>query len=158
MLQQGRFDINPMQRFNAAAMNEGPYPLAASITGKFKSYFENRSIPVGDTAVPNPTDEIITESPETRMVVVSDGHLAQDAYASDPSNISFILNIVDWLALDEGLIQIRTRDVTTRPLAEVGEGAKTTIKYANMLGPASLVILIGVVRWQIRRRRKNTEL
>ena len=83
---------------------------------------------------------------------------AQDAYASDPSNIAFLLNAVDWLALDEGLIQIRTREVTNRPLAEVSEGVKTTVKYANILGPASLVILFGVVRWQLRRRRKSTEL
>ena len=91
-------------------------------------------------------------------MVIADGHLALDSYASDPSNISFLLNAVDWLALDEGLIQIRTRDVTNRPLADIAEGVKATVKYANMIGPASLVVVIGVVRWQIRRRRRNREL
>jgi gliding-associated putative ABC transporter substrate-binding component GldG len=158
MLQRGRYDINPMQQFNAALMKEGPFPLAATITGSFKSYFENRSVPRGDTTVPASQLTVMSDGPETRLIVIGDSHLALDTYASDPSNIAFLLNAVDWLALDEGLIQIRTRGVTNRPLAEVSEGVKTTVKYANILGPASLVILFGVIRWQIRRRRKNLEL
>jgi gliding-associated putative ABC transporter substrate-binding component GldG len=158
MLQRGRFDISPMQRFSPAELREGPYPLAAAISGKFRSFFENKSVPRGDSTAPVENTTIVTESPDTRLIVIGDGHLALDTYASDPSNITFLVNAVDWMSLDEGLIQIRTRDVTNRPLADVSEGVKTSIKYANMIGPATLVILIGVIRWQMRRRRKNTEL
>ena len=61
------------------------------------------------------------------------------------------------LAREEDLIQIRTREVTSRPLAEVSEGVKATVKYANIFAPPALVILIGLFRWQIRRRRKSME-
>jgi gliding-associated putative ABC transporter substrate-binding component GldG len=157
-LQRGRFDINPMQKLDAAAMTEGPFVLGAAISGSFKSYFAGKQIPRGDTtATVLPNLNIVNESPETRIVVIGDGHIAQDAYMSDPSNVTFLLNTVDWLSLDEALMQIRTREVTSRPLADVSSGVKATVKYANIFIPAILVILIGVVRWQMRRRRKSLE-
>lgn len=157
-LQRGRYDINPMQRVQYATFNEGPFVLGVALSGVFHSYFEGREIPRGDSSTVIPADlKIATVSPETRLVVIGDGHIAQDAYMTDPSNVTFLLNLVDWLALDEGLIQIRTREVTSRPLADISQGAKTTIKYANIFLPPAVVILIGLVRWQIRRRKKNLE-
>jgi gliding-associated putative ABC transporter substrate-binding component GldG len=157
-VQRGRFDISPMQKVDAASMNEGPFVLGAALNGIFKSYFAGKPIPQGDTtASPSANLTIVDESPETRVVVIADGHIAQDAYMSDPSNITFLLNMVDWLALDEALMQIRTREVTNRPLADVSEGVKATVKYANIFIPAIIVIMIGVVRWQMRRRRKGLE-
>ena len=70
-------------------------------------------------------------------------------------NLSFFMNIVDWLAQDEDLIQIRTRNVTARPLKDVSTGTKQFVKYANILGPPILVILLGIVIWVMRRGRKQ---
>jgi len=157
-LQSGRYDINPQTKLDPKTFNEGPFVLGAALSGSFKSYFEGKDIPRGDSTLTQPTGlNIIPESPETRIVVIGDGHLAEDMYASDPSNMAFLLNMVDWLSLDEDLIQIRTREVTSRPIAEVSEGVKATVKYANIFAPPALIILIGLVRWQIRRRRKNME-
>lgn len=157
-LQTGRYDISPQVRLDTKTFTEGPFVLGIALDGSFRSYFEGKEIPRGDTTVVRPADlAIVSQSPETRIVVVADAHLAQDAYASDPSNTAFLLNLVDWLALEEDLIQIRTREVTSRPIAEVSEGVKATVKYANIFASPILVILVGVVRWQIRRRRKNWE-
>lgn len=71
--------------------------------------------------------------------------------------MAFVLNMVDWLALDEQLIQIRSREVTNRPLADISDGMKATVKYANIFVPTAIVVLIGIARWQIRRRKKSTE-
>ncbi len=158
-VQRGRFDIRPMQPIDPQSLTEGPLVLGAALEGVFQSYYAHREIPRGDTTVPvasSPTPDL--ESPRTRLVVIGDGHIAEDAYMSDPSNVTFLLNMVDWLTLDENLIQIRTRAVTNRPLAEISDGMKATIKYANIFAPAVLVIVIGVVRWQMRRRRKYMEL
>lgn len=157
-LQTGRYDINPQPRIDYSDYNQGPFVLGAAISGVFKSYFQDREIPRGDTAFPQAAGlEVIPESPPTRLVVVGDGHLAQDMFLSDPSNVTFLLNMVDWLAHEEDLIQIRTREVTSRPLAEVSDGVKATVKYANIFAPPALVVLIGLFRWQIRRRRKSME-
>lgn len=158
-LERGRFDINPLQRTtDPATMNEGPYVLGIALDGIFKSYYQDKEVPRGDTtAAPPASSSVISESPTTRIVVVGDGHIAEDAYQSDPSNMTFLLNMVDWLALDEDLMRIRTREVTSRPLVDVSEGVKTTVKYANIFAPPALVILIGLFRWQLHRRRKKTE-
>ena len=158
-LQSGRYDIKPPEKLNQAEYTDGPYVMGAAVSGAFDSWFKDRQIPEGDSAAVAPPDvEVIPNSPQTRLVVVGDGHLAQDMYLGDPSNLAFLLNMVDWLAGEEDLIHIRTRDVTSRPLAELATGVKTTIKYANIFAPPALVIIIGLIRWQVRRRRKNVEL
>ncbi len=157
-LQTGRYDIKPLEKLNPADFTEGPYTLGAALSGVFKSFFEGKAIPPGDTAMTAPAYiTIVPNSPDTRLVILGDGHLAQDQYLGDPSNLTFLLNMVDWLAGEEDLIQIRTRDVTARPLADISTGMKATVKYANILAPPILVILIGLFRWQARRRRKNVE-
>jgi len=156
--QTGRFDIKPVEKIDASQYTGGPYVLGAAIEGEFTSYFDGKAVPRGDSLAPPPSNiEIVTTSPETRLLVVGDGHLAQDMYLQDPSNMAFLLNMVDWLAGDEDLIAIRTRDVTNRPIAEVSAGVKNSVKYANMFLPPLILIVIGLVRWQMRRRRKNTE-
>jgi ABC-type uncharacterized transport system involved in gliding motility auxiliary subunit len=157
-LQMGRYDISPMQKTSQAEYKEGPYALAATLTGSFSSAFMGKEVPRGDSAAAPPiTTKIVEKSPETRMVIVGDGHLAQDPYMSDPSNVNFLLNAADWLALDEALIQIRTKQIASRPLADISDGLRATIKYINIFVPAVLVIVIGLARWQMRRRRKSSE-
>jgi ABC-type uncharacterized transport system involved in gliding motility auxiliary subunit len=157
-LKKGQYSINPDPQEDFDDFTEGPYVLGAALEGVIRSFFENREIPRGDTTLPQAAGlEILPSSPETRLVVVGDGNFAQDMYASDPSNVAFLMNMIDWLAMEEELIQIRTRDVTYRPLAEVSAGVKATVKYANIFAPPALVVLIGLIRWQIRRRRKNME-
>jgi ABC-type uncharacterized transport system involved in gliding motility auxiliary subunit len=63
--------------------------------------------------------------------------------------------MVDWLSQDEALIAIRSKQVSPRPLKEISAGAKKAVKYGNTFGLPFLVILFGVVRWQIRRRVKT---
>ena len=152
--QSGRFEINPTRpQFKSLAFPMNGIPVAATVTGTFSSLFNEREIP----ALPDGGSwegDLITSSPETRIVVVGDGKFGTDGYLSTRSNANFFQNIVDWLALDESLIHIRTREVTARPLAETTEGMKRVIKYSNIFIPAIVIILIGVIRWQIRRKYK----
>jgi ABC-type uncharacterized transport system involved in gliding motility auxiliary subunit len=81
---------------------------------------------------------------------------ATDRYASSAAeNGVFVLNAVDWLAQDEGLIGIRSRDrrpprlVFTSPMLQQG------IKYGNVLGVPFLIALAGFVRLVRRRRRAD---
>jgi gliding-associated putative ABC transporter substrate-binding component GldG len=157
-VQTGRFDINPPEKINPAEYNGGPYVLGITVEGEFPSFFAGKEIPQGDAgAEPPENTEIIPVSAPTRLVAIGDGHLVQDTFLNDPSNLAFLLNMVDWLAGEEDLIGLRTREVTNRPIAEVSAGVKTGVKYANIFIPPIVVILIGIIRWQIRRRRKNLE-
>jgi ABC-type uncharacterized transport system involved in gliding motility auxiliary subunit len=73
-------------------------------------------------------------------------------------NQVFLLNIIDWLTLGEQLIGIRSRGVTDRPLMETTEATKTFIKTANMLVVPLLIILFGLARFYIRRRKRRNQV
>jgi len=96
-----------------------------------------------------------------KMVVFSDGNFAvngegQNAQQLSPDNVSLMANAIDWLSDDTGLIELRTKGVTSRPLdASLEDGTKTLLKYLNFLLPLVLVIIYGIFRFQLKRKKRN---
>lgn len=95
-----------------------------------------------------------------RLVVIGDGDFAvngtgQTARAQEPDNISLLVNGIDWLSDDTGLIQLRTKGVTARPIIQVADGTKTLLKYGNFTLPILLVMGYGLFR---ARRRKHQRI
>jgi hypothetical protein len=96
-----------------------------------------------------------------KMVIFSDGDFAvngegQNAQQLSEDNVSFMANAIDWLSDDTGLIELRTKGVTSRPLdTSLEDGTKTLIKYLNFLLPIALIIIYGVIRFQIKRKKRN---
>ncbi len=88
----------------------------------------------------------------TRMVVIADGDFPlTTSQRRPPDNINLISNAIDWLSDDTGLVSLRTKGVTSRPLDELSDGSKTVIKYANFLLPVLLAIGYGLYRYQQNR-------
>jgi gliding-associated putative ABC transporter substrate-binding component GldG len=140
--QTGFMMIDPMHRYTPEELSEANIPLAAVVSGSFKSLFtggENKSL-VSQTE----------KSPDTRMIVVGDGDFMKDDFASNRGNITFFNNIVDYLADDAGLITIRSKDVALPPLEQVADGTKKMLKYGDLLVPPLLVIGYGLLRWRRR--------
>jgi ABC-type uncharacterized transport system involved in gliding motility auxiliary subunit len=92
------------------------------------------------------------------MLVMGDGDMAMDRNMGSQSSLVFLMNVVDWLSQDEGLIAIRSKNVSTRPLDEVSDGVKSFTKYLNIVGMPIVVVVIGVVRWQLHKSRKRRAL
>jgi len=96
-----------------------------------------------------------------KIIVFGDGDFAvngegQGAQQLGEDNISFMSNAIDWLTDDTGLIALRTKGVTSRPLdASLEDSTKTLLKYLNFLLPIILVILYGVFRFQVKRKIRN---
>ena len=152
--QVGRFEINPNKpTFRQLNYPLSGIPMAATIIGSFPSYFAGKDIPQPEEGEPF-QGEVIPVSPETRLVVVGDGNFITDSWLSSLSSANFFLNTVDWLAQDESLIHIRNREITTRPLTDTSKSLKAVTKYGNIFIPALLVILLGVILWQIRSKHK----
>lgn len=91
-----------------------------------------------------------------RMVVFGDGDFMvsgsrQQGRSLQPDNVSLLVNAIDWLSDDTGLIDLRTKGVTSRPIAQLEDSTKTIIKYANFLLPILLVVGYGLVRMQQNR-------
>jgi gliding-associated putative ABC transporter substrate-binding component GldG len=148
------FDINPFREFGPGDFARGGRILAATLQGRFKSNFADQDLSEIEQEV-GFVDSVLTESPETRMVVAADADFITDRNLRGTDNLAFFLNMVDWLSQDEALIAIRSKEVAPRPLKEISAGAKKAIKYGNTFGLPLLVILFGVIRWQVRRRVKS---
>jgi gliding-associated putative ABC transporter substrate-binding component GldG len=92
----------------------------------------------------------------SKLVVIADGDFVvngagQQPRRLQPDNVSLLSNTIDWLSDDTGLIALRTKGVTSRPIDELEDSTKTIIKYANFALPLLLVIIYGLVRFQYNR-------
>ena len=68
-----------------------------------------------------------------------------------PDNVNLMVNSVDWLSDETGLIDLRTKAITARPLKDVDEGRALFLKWLNFLLPIVLIILYGIYRNQRNR-------
>ena len=81
-----------------------------------------------------------------------------NGFITAPGNAEFFLNAVDWFTWGDDLIGIRSKKMLNRPLPILSERQKRLIKYGNMIGVPLVVILIGVIRFYLRQRRRNAYL
>ena len=89
-----------------------------------------------------------------RMIVVGDASFTEANYAqNNPGNLLFLANAIDWLAQDEALIDIRSKNRTPPALVFESDGSKNLLKWGNLLGVPLLFVLVGFARVTGRRRR-----
>ena len=100
----------------------------------------------------------------SKMIVIGDGDFAvngqgQQAQQLAPDNVNLLVNSIDWLSDDSGLINLRTRGVTSRTLEQVSDTRKNFLKWLNVLLPVLLIIGYGLLRMQknrmVRDKRRN---
>jgi len=142
--QTGFMMIDPMHRYTADELSESNIPMAAVVSGSFKSYFSTTG---GDNKALVPQ---ATKSPDTRIIVVGDGDFMRDDFAGNRGNLTFFINIVDFLADDAGLITIRSKNVAQPPLEQISDGTKKLLKYGDLILPPLLIIGYGLLRWRRR--------
>ncbi|MFA6393970.1 MAG: GldG family protein [Patescibacteria group bacterium] len=132
------FNLSP-QNIPAPASSRGKYSLAVLATGNFQSAYES-----GKTF-------------SSRIAVVGDSDFIKDSFLRNaPDNLALFQNLTDILSLDEDLINIRSKGVTSRPVKELSEAGKATARYGNVFGVTAIVIALGAVRYISRRRRKES--
>ena len=92
-----------------------------------------------------------------RMVVIGDANfpVAEAQQQAQPDNVNLLVNSIDWLSDDTGLLELRTQGATARPIDEMEDGKKAVIKYLNFLLPVLLVIGYGIFRAQRNRILRN---
>lgn len=94
------------------------------------------------------------ELPKSKMIIVGDADfpVSEGQQRVNPDNINFLVNAVDWLSDDTGLMELRTEGATARPIDKLEDVQKIIIKYLNFLLPILLVIIYGIIRMQRNRR------
>ncbi|MCF7811180.1 GldG family protein [bacterium] len=157
--QNSPYDINPLTQQGKYNYDQAHLPLGVLLQGKFTSFWKDKSVPLNEEGEPVSEDDIIPVSSDTRIVVFGDAFFFQDQYVVQGlDNLTLVLNVIDWLAQDERLISIRSREVSSRPIGEVSDSTRRTVKYSNLLIPPLLVILFGLFRWRVRKASKKTAL
>ncbi|MBM3329776.1 MAG: hypothetical protein FJY67_09955 [Calditrichaeota bacterium] len=155
-IQSMPFDINPLTQRGKGTWEHSGIPLGVLIQGRFTSYWAGKDAPLDSEGNPVTTVPVTAESPETRIVVIGDANFIHDQYiVPGLDNLTMALNLIDWLAQDEQLITIRSREVTSRPIGEVTDATRNTVKTVNLAIPPLLVLFYGLARWRMRKATRK---
>ncbi|MCF4102752.1 gliding motility-associated ABC transporter substrate-binding protein GldG [Gillisia sp. M10.2A] len=143
-----------------ASYTSGEQPLAVLLEGKFKSVYKNRIKPFGTAAK--------DDSKSTKMIVISDGDIIKnqvsrgepqelgfDRYTGNTyGNKEFLLNAVNYLLDDSGLISIRSKEVSIAFL-DTEKASEERIKWQliNLLFPLVLLSLGAILFSYFRKKR-----
>lgn len=123
-----------------------------------KQWTEN-DFPLSGIPVAALFDGKLVGNNSSKLILVSDGNFpvngeGQQAMQLQGDNVNLMVNAIDWLSDDTGLIELRTKGVTSRPLDQIEDGTKATLKWLNFLLPIILIVVYGIFRMQMKRRIK----
>lgn len=121
-----------------------------------KKWTEN-DFPLSKLTVAGLLSGKIAGDAEARILLISDGDFPVNGEGPrpqqlQPDNINLMVNGVEWLSDQTGLIDLRTKAVTSRPLDNIEDGRKNFLKWFNFLLPLVAVVLFGIIRNQRNRR------
>ncbi len=146
---------------NPADFNNGNQPMAVLLEGEFKSAYADRVQPY-KTSLEKAT------STANKMIVIADGDLiANQVTRGKPEplgidkftgqqfgNKEFLLNCVNYLVSDSGLIQIRSKTIELKILdREKSYTERTFYQLLNVLLPLILLSIFGVTFNYIRKKK-----
>lgn len=149
--------------------NKPDIPVAVLLEGKFESLFFNRIPPqIRDSK----EISFVGASKPTKMLVVADGDIIKnqirttgerpvplplgfDRYTGQTfGNKDFILNAMNYLIDDGGLITIRSRELKIRLLDKTRISKERVFwQVINTVLPVTLILLLGVIMFVLRKRK-----
>lgn len=154
-------DIVTEQTTPEEYQGKGLLPMAVLLEGKFKSAYQNRVLPFADKSFQ-------ADGKENKMIVISDGdviknqldkgmplELGFDKFTNQLfGNKDFLLNCVNYLLDDNGLINIRSKDVNL-PLLNKEEVYKnyTMAQLVTVGLPLVILALFGFLFTFLRKRK-----
>ncbi|HUV00021.1 MAG TPA: gliding motility-associated ABC transporter substrate-binding protein GldG [Bacteroidales bacterium] len=148
--------------------NKSNLPVAVLLEGVFPSAFRNR---MTDHLIPDKNLTVKTESVRTKMIVIADGDiirnevrrsgtaeihypLGQDRYTGQIfGNRDFILNCLNYLVDDNGIMKLRSRELKLR-LLDRNRIRTERLKWqlVNITVPVLIVILAGILYGFLRKK------
>ena len=120
-------------QFDAANDVPGPLTLGVALT---------RALSVGDTGLPQ----------EQRIVITGDGDFLSNAYLGNGANLLLGMNMINWLANDDQLINIPVKTATDRNL-QLSSLAQGMIGFGFLFVLPLLLAGSGFLIWWKRRKR-----
>jgi ABC-2 type transport system permease protein len=152
---------NVTQAPDEESYNLGSQNLAVLLEGEFSSVYDKRVLPFK-------VKNYKSKSTATKMVVISDGNVVKNEVIKNRplelgfdqltgksfGNKEFLLNTVNYLLDDTGLINIRAKEITVAFLdADKVKESKGTWQFINIVLPLILLGLFGFIFNYFRKRK-----
>jgi gliding-associated putative ABC transporter substrate-binding component GldG len=141
---------------------KGNIPVAVLLEGNFRSMFENRVLPFNEKT-------FAPVGKNNKMIVVSDGDIIRNQIDKNYqplelgfdkwtntlyANKEFMMNCVNYLLDDNGLINIRSKEVDLPVLDQEKVYANYTLSQLITVGfPIGILLLFGLLFTFLRRRK-----
>lgn len=142
--------------------NKGNIPVAVLLEGEFRSVFENRVLPFADQT-------FAKLGKNNKMIVVADGDVIKNQFDKNfqplelgfdkwtnkhYANKEFLMNCVNYLLDDNGLINIRSKEVTL-PLLDTEKVYEryTTSQMITVGLPIVILLVFGLLFTFLRKRK-----
>ncbi len=149
--------------------NRSYLPVALLLEGPFTSAFRNR---MTSDIIKDHSYKVRTSGVPTKMIVVADADiirnevsrsgnsevpltLGQDRYTGQIfGNRDFLINCLNYLVDDKGLMELRSREMKLRLLnRHTVKSMRTGLQVVNILVPVVFVIIGGIIYGLVRKRK-----
>lgn len=145
-------------------------PVAVLLEGAFPSLYENRVSEEMTAGLKQIGMDFKSVSAPTKMLVVSDGDVAANSFDSKNQvpnpmgynpfmrytfgNKDFLMNAVEYMMDEKGIIEARSKEVKLRLLDDVRlQKEKTFWQVINVLVPLVLLVVFGLIFNYLRKRK-----
>lgn len=142
-------------------------PVACLLEGVFSSFVEYR---LPNALINNSNFKYLNKSKPTKMIVVADGDIAKNDYQASTGEIfplgfdkytkqtfankTFLVNCVNYLLDDEGMLQLRSREVKLRLLDKKKINLqRTKWQMLNIFSPIIIIIGFAILQFYIRKTK-----
>lgn len=149
-----------------STFNQPDNPVAVLLEGGFESVFARRKAADTVNAALNFVDKI----ENNKMIVVSDGDIIRnqvskasgqlyplgfDRYSGQTyGNKKFVLNCVDYLCDNSGILELRNREIKLRLLnKDKIKEERTQWQLINIVVPILIVVIFGFINSAVRKRK-----
>ncbi len=147
--------------------NMSPQPIGLILNGRFSSLFDNR---VPQEIMESDIIDFRNKSKKTSMIVFSDGDIIEnqlhysrgyplplgyDQFTGKTyGNKDLVLNAVNYLTRQRGILSARAKDFKIRLMDKTKvEKLRVELQLLNTLLPVLIVLIFGLIRIQLRKRK-----
>lgn len=149
--------------------NRGNQPVALLLEGEFESAFKNRLSQAQMDALSDVGGKFVDNSVETAMIVVSDAEFIKNLYNPKSQQISpigfnkweqniykgnreFIINCIEYLLDENGILESRAKEYKLRLLDEVEvQDRKVFWQSLNIAFPLAVLLFFGIGFYFVRK-------
>ena len=166
------FDLKPDQDWEflkTTSERSGPFTVAMLVEGAIPTAFpggppaaqapppaEGEDPQVSLDPVFDAATQLKAANGGGRLVVMTSTRALSDTFLQQfQDNILFLVNVVDSLLLDDRLMNIRSAQVTQRPLHQLDPPKQQFYRWLIVLGVPVLLVLFGLLLWFLRGKRRQ---